>query len=207
MDRAADPQTRSTTSRTAFVTRGSLAGATLAFGAGLGLAARATSADAAPSAAQDRAIFNFALLLEYLQAAFYTEAVEHGRLRGDVRDFAEIVSEHERAHVAYLRRALAEHARPRPRFEFGNATQSERAFVKTAVLLENTGVAAYNGQAANLTKPALAAAAEIVSVEGRHAAWISDIAGESPAPRAADLGEASADVVRKLESLGFLRAS
>jgi hypothetical protein len=202
MDRAADPRTSSTTSRSAFVTRGSLAAATLAFGAGLGLAGRATSAGAAaPSAAQDRAIFNFALLLEYLQAAFYTEAVEQGR------DFAEIVSDHERAHVAYLRRALGEHARPRPKFDFGNATQSERAFVKTAVLLENTGVAAYNGQAANLTKPALAAAAEIVSVEGRHAAWISDIAGESPAPRAADLGEASADVVRKLESLGFLRAS
>jgi rubrerythrin len=208
MDRAADPRPTSTTSRSALVARGSLAAATLAFGAGLGLCGRATSASAAaPSAAQDRAIFNFALVLEYLQAAFYTEAVEHGRLRGDVRDFAEIVSEHEREHVAFLRHALGEHARPRPRFDFGNATQSERAFVKTAVLLENTGVAAYNGQAASLTRPALAAAAEIVSVEGRHAAWISDIAGESPAPRAADLGESSADVVRKLESLGFLRAS
>jgi hypothetical protein len=208
MDRAADPRPTSTTSRSAFVARGSFAAATLAFGIGLGLSGRATSASAAaPSAAQDRAIFNFALLLEYLQAAFYAEAVEQGRLRGDVRDFAEIVSEHEREHVAFLRHALGEHARPRPKFDFGNATQSQRAFVKTAVLLENTGVAAYNGQAANLTKPALAAAAEIVSVEGRHAAWISDIAGESPAPRAADLGESSADVLRKLDSLGFLGAS
>jgi len=75
--------------------------------------------------------------------------------------------------------------------------------VKAAVLLENTGVLAYNGQAANLTKPALAAAAEIVSVEGRHAAWISDLAGEPPAPHAADVGASSADVVRKLQSLGF----
>jgi ferritin-like protein len=208
MDRAADPPTRNMTSRRAFVRRGSLAAATLAFGAGLGLADRATSAGAAaPSAAQDRAIFNFALLLEYLQAAFYTEAVERGALRGDVRDFAEIVSGHERAHVAFLRRALGKHARPRPTFDFGNATRNERAFLKTAVLLENTGVAAYNGQAANLTKPALAAAAEIVSVEGRHAAWISDIAGEPPAPRAADPGEASQAVVGKLESLGFLGTS
>jgi rubrerythrin len=210
MDRAADPRTRKTISRSALVARGSLAGATLAFGAGagLGLADRATSASAAePSATQDRAIFNFALLLEYLQAAFYTEALQRGRLRGDVRDFAEIVSEHERAHVAFLRRALGEHARPRPKLEFGDATRSERAFMKAAVLLENTGVGAYNGQAANLTKPALAAAAEIVSVEGRHAAWISDLAGESPAPRAADPGEASQEVVRKLESLGFLQTT
>jgi hypothetical protein len=66
-------------------------------------------------------------------------------------------------------------------------------------------VLAYNGQAANLTKPALAAAAEIVSVEGRHAAWISDLAGEPPAPRAADVGVSSRDVVRTLQSTHFLK--
>jgi Ferritin-like domain len=75
------------------------------------------------------------------------------------------------------------------------------------VLLENIGVAAYNGQAANLTKGALAAAAEIVSVEGRHAAWISALAGEPPAPRAADAGASSADVVRRLQSTHFIRTS
>jgi rubrerythrin len=207
MDRAADPHTASS-SRTAFVTRGAIAAGALAVGGGLGLLARATPAEAAaPSPAQDRRIFNFALLLEYLQAAFYTQAVEHGRLRGEVRSFAEVVSAHERAHVAYLRKALGSHARPRPTFDFRAATKNERAFLKAAVLLENAGVLAYNGQAANLTKPALAAAAEIVSVEGRHAAWVSSLAGESPAPRAADVGLPSAEVVSKLESLGFLRAS
>jgi rubrerythrin len=208
MGRAADPRRHVGTSRSDVIRRGALVAAALGTGGALGALTRTTPADAAPpSAAQDRAIFNFALLLEYLQAAFYTQAVEHGRLRGDLRDFAEIVSGHEREHVAYLRKALGDRARPRPTFDFGNATRSERAFVKAAILLENTGVAAYNGQAANLTKPALAAAAEIVSVEGRHAAWISDIAGESPAPRAADPGEPSAEVVRKLESLGFLKTS
>lgn len=207
MARAADPR-HAGHSRSDVIRRGTVVTAALGTGGALAALTRAKPAEAAPpSAAQDRAIFNFALLLEYLQAAFYTEAVEHAQLRGDLRNFAEIVSEHEQAHVAYLRHALGERARPRPRFDFGNATKSERAFVKTAVLLENTGVAAYNGQAANLTKPSLAAAAEIVSVEGRHAAWISDLAGESPAPRAADPGEASADVVKKLESLGFLRPS
>jgi rubrerythrin len=207
MDRAADPHSASS-SRTAFVTRGAIAAGALAVGGGLGLLARTSPAEAAaPSAEQDRKIFNFALLLEYLQAAFYTQAVEHGRLTGEVRSFAEVVAGHERAHVAYLRKALGPHARPRPRFDFGGATRSERAFLKAAVLLENTGVLAYNGQAANLTKPALAAAAEIVSVEGRHAAWVSALAGQPPAPRAADVGAPSAAVVSKLESLGFLRAS
>jgi hypothetical protein len=208
MDRAADPAHEVVSSRRQLVGRASLAAAALAAGAGVTALVRPSSARAAaPSAAQDRRIFNFAHLLEYLPAAFYTAAVEHGHLRGEVRQFAEIVSGHERAHVAYLRKALGSHARPRPRFDFGDATRSERAFLKAAVLLENTGVLAYNGQAANLTKPALAAAAEIVSVEGRHAAWISDLAGEPPAPHAADVGADSAEVVRKLQSLGFLRTS
>jgi rubrerythrin len=208
MDRAADPQ-RSATSRRDVVRRGTIGLAALA-GAGLGLFRLPVAEGAAaarPSPAQDRAIFNFALLLEYLQAAFYTAAVKDAQLTGDVRAFAEVVSEHEREHVDYLRKALGKHARPRPKFDFGDATRSEPAFLKAAVLLENTGVLAYNGQAANLTKPALAAAAEIVSVEGRHAAWISALAGKPPAPRAADVGAASAEVVQELRSTGFLRIS
>ena len=163
------------------------------------------AAEAAPSKAQDVKIFNFALLLEYLQAAFYTDGVAKGGLRGEVASFAETVSEHERDHVAYLRRALGRKAQRPPTFEFGVATKDEKSFVRTAVLLENLGVAAYNGQAANLTKPSLAAAAEIVSVEGRHAAWISDIGGRDPAPRAADPGASAARILRTIHRTGFLK--
>ena len=53
-------------------------------------------------------------------------------------------------------------------------------------MLEDTAVAAYNGQAVNLTKPVLKAAATIVSVEARHAAWIRDIVGQPAAPQATD---------------------
>jgi rubrerythrin len=208
VDRAAGPtKSESGATRQEVLRRGSIGAAALAAGAGFGLLRQPALATAAPpSAAQDRAILNFALLLEYLQAAFYTEAVKEAALTGEIREFAEIVSGHERAHVKYLRKALGSHARPRPEFEFGKATRNERAFLKAAVMLENTGVLAYNGQAANLTKPVLAAAAEIVSVEGRHAAWISDLAGESPAPRAADLGASSAEIVRRLQSTGFLKS-
>jgi hypothetical protein len=43
-----------------------------------------------------------------------------------------------------------------------------------------------------------------VSVEGRHAAWISVLAGVAPAPRAADSGLSAADVLARLRATGFL---
>jgi rubrerythrin len=180
-------------------------GLAIAGGAFVGL--RAPAAVPAPSKALDEKIFDFALLLEYLQAAFYREAVQHGALRGEVRRFAEVVAEHEREHVEYLRKALGSKARKSPVFDFRDATRSEEKFLDAAVLLENIGVAAYNGQAAKLTKPALSAAVQIVSVEGRHAAWISDIAGRPPAPRAADPGETADQVTAALRATGFIKTS
>jgi hypothetical protein len=193
-------------SRRALVGRGLAAGGALAAGSAL-LGWRAGAAAPAPSAALDKKIFNFALLLEYLQAAFYGEAVDAGALRGGIREFAEVVADHEREHVAFLERALGQGARKKPTFEFGSATKNQQEFVDAAVLLENTGVAAYNGQGANLTKKSLAAAAQIASVEGRHAAWISDLAGRSPAPRAADPGATAAEVEATLRSTGFIKSS
>jgi rubrerythrin len=203
-DSAALADARST--RRTLVGRGLAAGGALAGGTAL-LGWRAGAAAPAPSAALDKKIFNFALLLEYLQAAFYSEAVEAGALRGGVREFAEIVADHERQHVAFLERALGRAARKKPTFEFGSATKNQREFLDAAVLLENTGVAAYNGQGANLTKKSLAAAAQIASVEGRHAAWISDLAGRSPAPRAADPGATAEEVTATLRRTGFIKAS
>jgi len=159
----------------------------------------------APSASQDRKILKFALLLEYLQASFYAEALAHTRLTGELREFAEVVGEHEQAHVDLIKKALGPSAQPKPAFSLGRATRNERAFAATARALEDAGVAAYNGQAANLTRPTLGAAARIVSVEGRHAAWIRDIIGVEPAPFPADPGSTPTDVVRSLKSLGLLR--
>src|SRR3954454_16337791 len=85
----------------------------LAFGHGAGVS------EAAGSAAEDRRIFKFALLLEYLQASFYTEASRHGALRGELRAFAETVGEQERAHVASLRSALGPAAGRPPPLPFG----------------------------------------------------------------------------------------
>jgi rubrerythrin len=158
-----------------------------------------------PSPAQDQTILNFALLLEYLQAAFYREALSRGLLRGELREFAQTVAANEEEHVALLRRALGRRARAEPTFRFDDALRSPDAFVRSAMILEDAGVAAYNGQAANLTKEALLPALRMVSVEGRHAAWIRDIAGEDPAPVAADPGLTATAVTSTLQKAGLLR--
>src|SRR5919204_83698 len=202
-DRVPVNSARTATTRRGLVGRGAVAGAAAIAGFSL-VGPRAVSAGAAPSQAQDQKIFNFALLLEYLQAGFYSEAVEHGRLKGEVREFAEIVSGHERAHVDFLRNALGGRARERPSFSFGDSTRNERKFLEAAVLLENTGVAAYNGQAANLTKKTLAAAAEIVSVETRHAAWIRHIVGLEPATTAFDRPASQHKMAELIDSTHFV---
>jgi hypothetical protein len=143
-------------------------------------------------------------VLERLQAAFYEEALARASLTGELREFAETVGGHERSHVEFLERALGDAAGPAPRLNLERATSDARVFGTTARMLEDAGVAAYNGQAANLTKKTLGPAAEIVSVEARHAAWIRDILGLEPAPRAADPGAESAEVVRQLQTSGLL---
>jgi rubrerythrin len=159
-----------------------------------------------PTPAQDRTILNFALLLEYLQAAFYREALSRDMLSGELREFAETVGANEEEHVALLRNALGRQARTEPTFPFDDALRSADAFTRSAMILEDTGVAAYNGQAANLTKEALLPALRLVSVEGRHAAWIRDLAGEDPAPFAADSGLSAAAVTATLRKAGLLQS-
>ena len=70
--------------------------------------------------------------------------------------------------------------------------------------LEDVAVAAYNGQAANLTKGALQAAATIISVDARHAAWIRSIIGESPAADAVDAPLTAEEATATLDESGFL---
>jgi hypothetical protein len=141
--------------------------------------------------------------LEALQAAFYLDALRRGRLRGELREFAEVVAGQEAAHLAAVERAAGEQTTLR--FGFRGATRRPEAFAHAARVLEDLGVFAYNGQLANLTGPGMALAARIVSVEGRHAAWIRDLVGLAPAPRPVDPGEEAAAVAAELAALGFRR--
>jgi len=141
---------------------------------------------AAASKERDAKVLNLVLAVEYTEAAFYQQALERGGLRGELESYARIVLEHEKAHLAFLKQALGAAADPAPRHAFGDKTKDADAFTAAAVKLEDLAVATYNGQAVNLTPGSLKAAARIVSVEGRHAAWIRSIVGDVPATEATD---------------------
>jgi rubrerythrin len=187
---------------TSAVSRRTLVGGALAVG---GVLAVGAGRGSAASPATDVRILNAVLQLEELEAAFYTAALDGGALRGELREFAEVVVGHEREHVALLRKALGAKAKPKPRMRFGAAVTNEKRFVNAAITLEDTVVGAYNGQAANLTKPTLGAAAKIVSVEARHAAWIRAIAGRPPAVDATDPIPTDQQVRAAIAKLGFIR--
>lgn len=169
----------------------------------LGRLLRVGGAAAAPSRAQDAKILQLVLQLEYMKVAFYEQALKQASLTGDLRTFATTALGHEREHLAAIKKALGAKAGPKPSFDFGDKTHSADAFTRTAIDLEDIAVAGYNGQATNLTKPTLAAAAEIVSVEARHAAWVRALAGEVAAPGPVDKPLTAAQVVQRLHAIGL----
>jgi rubrerythrin len=171
-------------SRSAFLARSAIATGGL-YGAG------AVSSFVTRAFAQgggDIEILNFALTLEYLETAFYEEALSKVGLSGDAKKLAQLIGEHEKQHVDALTGAI-EKAGGKPveapgvRFPLSD----EASFLKLAVAFEDTGVYAYNGAAPMIQSPeVLGAAGTIVQVEARHAAAIRDLAGESPTPGAFD---------------------
>jgi hypothetical protein len=161
-------------------------------------------AHALRSPQMDVKILNFALLLEYLEDAFYADALERNALSGELLRFAEEVSRHEAAHVRILRDVLGDKARPRPNFDFGGVTSDPQQFSSAAALIEETGSAAYIGQGANLSSGMVASAGRIASVEARHTAWIRSIVGRNPAPNAADPAMSEQEVTEAIQSTGFV---
>jgi hypothetical protein len=157
-----------------------------------------------PSASQDARIWRFLLLLEQAQAALYDTALRSGALSAELLQYARVVAPQEHDHVALVTRRLGRQAKPAPRFDFREATSSDAGFRRTAIDLEEAAIAGYNGQGANLTPASVPDAARIVAVDARHAAWIRDLAGADPAPRAADPGRSAQDVMAELSQKGYL---
>jgi hypothetical protein len=175
---------------------GTLAGAVAAF-------AIAPTAEAAGN--NDVAVLNFALVLEYMQSSFYTEAERAKALHGKAEDAAKRVGAIERAHVKAFQELLGRKAIKRPMFNFRGTTEAQRPFLKTAVAFEDLAVAAYKGQAPRLrAKPVLAAAVAIHSVEARHAAWMRYLFGVQPAVNAFDDASPKAEVQRVVGATGFI---
>jgi hypothetical protein len=199
-------------SRGAFLKRAGV-GAGAVIGGGAFMGALPSIAGAAGVPASDIAILNFALTLEYLEAAFYAEAVASKALTDkDTARFASVVANHENSHVLALQKALGPKAVAKPKFDFKGTTSDQTKFQATADVLENTGVHAYLGQAGNIkSKPVLAAAASILPVEARHAAWIRDIrfqggmtAADTPAPSAFEEGFTKAKILAAVKATGFI---
>jgi hypothetical protein len=191
-------QPLASSSRTQLLKRALLATGALGFGGGAMLRTLGGTDAVAASAAGDTRILNFLLLLEEIQA-FYAEAASGKVAAGQARRFAEVTAAQDRAHAGTLRSILGANAREKPKLQLGKGAKIETAFVPTALKLKEAVVAAYVGQGANLTTARMTRVASIVSVEARHAAWIRAIAGDLPAPRAADASKEPDEVISTID--------
>jgi rubrerythrin len=180
-----------------------------ALGAGLAsLAAAAVRSNAqsttTPSPSTDLAVLNYALTLEHLEAAFYTQGLAQlkasdfanasfakvlgsGTVNGVFANLGRI-RDHEVAHVNTLTgvvRSLGGTPVEACSYNFSFDTAEE--FIRTAYTLEETGVQAYDGAIAMITSGALkSAGASIATVEARHAAYLSLLSSAIPFPKAFD---------------------
>jgi hypothetical protein len=131
----------------------------------------------------DLGILNYAYALEQLEAAFYTAAVDgspgFNALSADEKEVIQDVQKHEVIHREFLRRALGTAAIADIAFNASTVASlvaTRDSLLRTAQLLEDTGVSAYNGAGKYFVDPKyLLIAAKIVSVEARHAAAIRDM--------------------------------
>ena len=162
---------------------------TAALGGAAMLAALAAPA-AASAEVSDVGILNFGLRFERLQATFYTQAEELGTIAtmSDAkRRWAKTLGAHERAHVRIIKKVLGPKAGPRPAFDFGEANETDAAFTKTAVAMEDLTVALLTGVTPQVHDRRLTAALMgLLTVEARHAAWARNIVRATPAPHAFD---------------------
>ncbi len=169
-------------------TRADFLRATVIGGAAM-LAALASPVEAAGEIG-DVAILNFGLRFERLQATFYTQADEMGTIASmsaAKRSWARTLGAHERAHVKIIKQVLGPKAEGRPSFDFGKANETDAAFTKTAVAMEDLTVALLSGVTPQVHDRGLVSALfSLLTVEARHAAWARHIVASAPAPRAFD---------------------
>jgi rubrerythrin len=185
-------------SRSAFIARGAIATGGLY---GAGAVSQFVTQALAQSGSNDVDILNFALTLEYLESAFYEEALSKAGLSGDAKKLASEIGDHEKQHVEALAGAIKKAGgKPvsAPKVTFPLTDQA--SFLKLAETFEDTGVSAYNGAAPMISSAdVLAAAGSIVQVEARHAAAIRNLKGDPPTRGAFDPTLKQAQVLKAVK--------
>lgn len=193
--------------RADFFRRAGVAGGSLLAG-GVLMGGLPSLAAAKPSKKQDVKILNYALTLEYLEAEFYRQAVANGAATGAALALATVIRDHEIAHVKFLKKALGRAAVKSPKFNFGDTVTNSDKFLQTAYVLENTGVAAYLGQAGRIKQTAvLGAAGSILTVEARHAGAVGQLIGKDVSPDGSfDEGKSMKAILRAVGKTGFIES-
>ena len=185
-----------------------------------GAALIATTLNAQTTTVTDLDILNYALTLERLEASFYTEGLKRftptdfnngvfsqnlgnqndlfgDTVTGDAYSYLQLIRNHEQTHVRFLLRTIQSlGGTPKPACTYNFTYNNIDDFLATAVVLEDTGVSAYDGAAKLIKNPAiLTAAATIATVEGRHASYLRLITGAIPFPNAFDPAKTMAEVL------------
>ena len=152
-----------------------------------------TTAAQTISLSSDAGIFTFAYVLEQLESTFYTQVVQLAQFSSlfsaAEQELLADIRNDEVTHREFLRAALGG-AFPNLTFDFSSIGQTltRQNLLATALALETTGVAAYNGAGAAIKNPYnLLVAGKIVSVEARHTSAIADTLDPTGGTAYADL--------------------
>jgi Ferritin-like domain len=179
-----------------------------AFGSAALVAGLAAPPALAASPKQDVSTLNFDLVFEFLQSSFYLGAVRDGTvaaMRPEKERWARVLGAHEVAHVTILKSVLGTKAVAKPFFNFRGITESEGAFTRTAVAMEDLTVALLAGQAPKFHDRKLTAAVfSLLTTEARHAAWARRIGGFLPVANAFDEPKTLAEVDRAVRATRFI---
>jgi rubrerythrin len=138
----------------------------------------------------DKGVLNHFYALEQLEAAFYFRVIStpYAGISADELSILTDIRNHEIAHREFLRTILSSAALATLELDFSGVDFTSRASVLgTAKVLEDLGIAAYNGAAYLLTDATrLSVVGKIVAVEARHASAIRDLLAPSTTDFAGD---------------------
>ena len=167
----------------------------------------------AQTTTSDVTLLNYALSLENLEAAFYTQGLTQfssadfanstfiqnfgNVIGGDVYAYLSLIRDHEEQHVRTLQSVITSLGGTPVKpctYNFGYKTADQ--FISVAAILENTGVMAYDGALSQISSASLkTAAATIATVEARHASYLNLLNGVSPFPASFDTAATSTAIL------------